>query len=731
MAGSNTTASNPDLWSLARDQLSEADRHSLGPSGGSGLEIVKDIQSLNEQAVKDSISKRWRIVVPGKAGKTIIIRDLLGKVTKWLDIFAKVGDAAMQYDPTHAALPWAGIAINDIENFGFVLEGTELIARVTSRSAILENLYLGGAYQTTDNLRQELYHRQNSLKRVIKSVFITKESFEELLKSIKSSESTVDRCSSLINTETHNNIALSVQQLSITSQDNHKQMLELLRKIDEPIIRIGRSLAAIEDSLEQSKRLKILNWISTQPYNSYHRQVFKGVLSGTGAWLLNDPNFVLWQNESASSLLWLHGSHGTGKSKLVSIVIADALRKFEDGLAPSPAYYYCSRNAAEPERSNPDVILASIARQLACPQPDCPLLRPAVDKFEAERLTGSLRKSLDLDESRELILQLVEYYDMTTIVIDALDECDTKTRYELLYALQTILQDAKSLVKIFVSSRDDGDIKWKLQGFPNLTIESGKNFHDISAFVRSETEQLIRWGKLLRHSRSKDDLRELIITKVIKKADGMFRWASMQLQYLCGAVLDEDLREMLGKLPLELSDLYSEIHDRMLANQGSAGTAIIQNSIKWLLSSQIRLNSSEFRRAISMNINISLDGLSNEQILELLHNFVILDRDLDVFRFAHLSVAEYLQESRLEYKEELCNALAAEICLIEMIGTSSCAHVGNFFHHSDLDARHPASTTREPYSEELSFYALRMWASHSAWGGEEQRTVDGRFKEVF
>lgn len=105
----NTVTSVPDLWSLAKDRLDEADRKLLDHSGGSGLDIVKDIQAKNEEAINESIKKRWRVVVPGRTGKTIIIRDLLEKITKWLNMFVKVGDAAMQYDPAHAALPWAGL----------------------------------------------------------------------------------------------------------------------------------------------------------------------------------------------------------------------------------------------------------------------------------------------------------------------------------------------------------------------------------------------------------------------------------------------------------------------------------------------------------------------------------------------------------------------------------------------------------------------------------------------
>lgn len=109
MAVANLTTTLPDLWSLAKDRLDDADRQLLDHTGGSGLEIVNGIQVLNDQAINESINKRWRVIVPGRTGKTIIIRDLLAKLTKWLNIFVKVGDAAVQYDPTHAALPWAAV----------------------------------------------------------------------------------------------------------------------------------------------------------------------------------------------------------------------------------------------------------------------------------------------------------------------------------------------------------------------------------------------------------------------------------------------------------------------------------------------------------------------------------------------------------------------------------------------------------------------------------------------
>jgi hypothetical protein len=66
-----------------------------------------------------------------------------------------------------------------------------------------------------------------------------------------------------------------------------------------------------------SKRMEILRWISPEPYIQHHEQTKKDVLSGTGQWLLSDPIFDKWKKESVSSILWLHGIPGSGKSKLV------------------------------------------------------------------------------------------------------------------------------------------------------------------------------------------------------------------------------------------------------------------------------------------------------------------------------------------------------------------------------------------------------------------------------
>jgi len=42
-------------------------------------------------------------------GREIDVQERAGRLVSWLAKFREVGDIAMQYDPVHAALPWAGV----------------------------------------------------------------------------------------------------------------------------------------------------------------------------------------------------------------------------------------------------------------------------------------------------------------------------------------------------------------------------------------------------------------------------------------------------------------------------------------------------------------------------------------------------------------------------------------------------------------------------------------------
>src|SRR5439155_22492695 len=87
---------------------------------------------------------------------------------------------------------------------------------------------------------------------------------------------------------------------------------------------------------------------------------------------------------------------------------------------------------------------------------------------------------------------------------------------------------------------------------------------------------------------------------------------------------------------------YSIIYNQ-IRNSGPASREIADKSLKWLLCAQKSLSTSEFIAAVMVScISKPLDDLKSD-ILSVCCNLIVLDTKLDVFRFAHLSVREFLE----------------------------------------------------------------------------------------
>ena len=384
------------------------------------------------------------------------------------------------------------------------------------------------------------------------------------------------------------------------------------------------------------------------------------------------------------------------------------IQKFKAGQNPRPVYFYCTRSGAEPERSKPNAVFASILRQLSCVQPNAPLLNPVIETYKRQG-EGFASNGLDLDDSRDLIVKLVEIYGMTIIIVDALDECDPLLRQSLLDAFEHILKESAGLVKIFVSSRNDQDIVYNLRDYPNLNISSDKNAADIENYVETETQKLVKKGQLLRNSRAKEEMTELIIEELSSGADGMFRWVSLQLDVLQALKRDEDVRTRLGKLPRELEQLYHEVYHNLITDQDEVGQSIMNNALKWLLCAREELRTSVFLRAVAANVGSSDGDISLEDLLDLCNNFIIHDESLDVFRFAHLSVREFL-EKKPEFSDVSCNSVAAECCLIQVMASSNSQIPKHLISHQCLLRLRGSSA-----STELSSRATFLDHANNSW----------------
>ncbi len=341
---------------------------------------------------------------------------------------------------------------------------------------------------------------------MLKASMASKAEFDALSSAIASAQKVVNDYVALMHAERSRDLALDMKRLALDQQSSFGKLEELLRDIDGPVRRIDDRLQSFEDHLESVERTKILLWMSAEPYIAHHRQNVNDFLHGTGQWLLEEPLYRKWKRESVSSLFWLHGTSGSGKTKLVSLAVEECLDQHRRGLSMPPVFFYCSRDSQEPRRSEPQAILASLARQLSSLVPGGPLLPPSTYLYQEREKSGFASGSLSMEESTELIIDLTAYYPSMTIILDALDECKVESRHLLLDSLQDILNRSGGLVKFFASSRDEGDLVCDLSDYPSLRISSDKNSGDIAVFGRTETQRLVTRRRLLRYSDRQDEI---------------------------------------------------------------------------------------------------------------------------------------------------------------------------------------------------------------------------------
>ena len=156
---------------------------------------------------------------------------------------------------------------------------------------------------------------------------------------------------------------------------------------------------------------------------------------------------------------------------------------------------------------------SSYVRQLSTTANDEDSMQKCLRQLHIQtRLKGS---ELSIDICKHLLLEFVNLYPKTTLVLDALDECNKSTRQMLITAFDFLLDNASRPVKIFVSSRPDGDIREKFKDRANIEIQATDNQNDIAAFVDSEIAKHRRWQKL------SQQLREEIVEILLKRSQGM------------------------------------------------------------------------------------------------------------------------------------------------------------------------------------------------------------------
>ncbi|KAI0105523.1 hypothetical protein GGR51DRAFT_192292 [Nemania sp. FL0031] len=651
-------------WEQALQRLNKEDQEQfrrIKDSSDKHRVVLDAVLTATNARKEECLRRKWKLATI--KGRKIYIRDILEKLSVWVKKLIVIGDIAIQYDQAHAALPWAAVrlimqtGINELEVFGHVIVSLENMASIVAQCHVIEAVYLGRrewdfpelSIQVTEsviNLYAAILHYLADImeylglgtrKRILRSIGQSQEDFQAKYSPVVHALDNFGRLTGLAqaaNLEHGLDLLRNIEKQlkrKITHFDKDSELLKAsIDQLRQPMNRIDTRLQEICDDLEREQRASILQAISIVPYGSHHKTSRKGRLEGSGTWFIEKPEFIKWKGCSYSSVIWLHGIPGSGKTKLTSLVI-DLLLGHEH-----LAYFYCTRSPLEPQRAQCDKILASLVRQLASVGPNQTILPPVLTRYNDAKKRGERAEDWTTEECVEALLLLFDGYPAVTLVLDALDEVNQESRQELLGALSKLVQESTTLVRIFISSRDNYDIALHLAGTPNIYIEATDNAEDISSFI----EKKLTEARLL-HGNLSPSLHTDIVNTLKGGANGMFRWVDLQIQSLRPLKVAADVKIRLGKLPATLEASYWEVFQQIRESGNNAfGLAVF--TFQWLLHAKKDISLTGLATLASVALGIESDSkFTRTDILDVCSNLVV-GREYS-FQFAHLSVREFLE----------------------------------------------------------------------------------------
>ncbi|KAI0968046.1 ankyrin repeat-containing domain protein [Xylaria arbuscula] len=563
---------------------------------GANVSLRERTNAILQHKMKEVDKDTWRL----KFGSTDVqIRDIaqpiLGVVSRANDYIS----TALSSNP-YASVAWMGIslllplALHPSEQAASLANGLDYISSLITQSRLWEDLYVR-QYKSQPSAQRSLktshagykaaleelywhilkfqatcycYYAHSSASRLGLDVLKWND-WDALLTEIKKKESAF----SAIRESWRDK---SFDDECMAAAGRHKEAIEHWRDIGTQVSELQK---AIKEAQQEKNRDDFLGWLCKVDHSEIYNGARNKHEDGTCAWLVeHNEKFKTWKT-SPSSVLWLHGKPGSGKSILSSSVV----KHLEEEHAGDPrfavAYFFFS--FSDKDKQEVDVMLSSLIKQLYVSRPDTPQSVKKLDIMYKRK--GSRPGTMDLEDA---LLDTTRGFSSVSLVIDALDECPevTEERSKLLKSLHQIITKMPDNLHIFCTSRPEADISMTINAL--LTVQNPLRVaidlssdqtgidYDIGQYIESRlaSGDFRSWPPDIK-AKAKDIL--------IERADGMFQYIICQFQLLEKCRSPKAIEEALKTLPVGLRATY----DRVLLNVEPIYRSRIINMLKWLVAS--------------------------------------------------------------------------------------------------------------------------------------------------
>ena len=358
-------------------------------------------------------------------------------------------------------------------------------------------------------------------------------------------------------------------------------------------------------------------------------------MEGTCEWIEDNPTYRFWLEATESSLLWILGGPGKGKTML-SIHLTQKLE--EERNRGQVIYFFCvSGNEAQ---GSSTAVLRSLLWQIMTKQPK--LARHLQDDFESEQRTKVTLNSFEPLWRLFITICNDPEFNPVICVIDGLDECDETSAERLARSLTELsARDTRRVCKTIVVSRENSSLRrseatTRIQMDPDndLSIES-----DIAKFVSAKVNELLKTDL----PGFDDGLGRTVKRTLLEKSEGTFLWAGFAMGELLTKGSRGAVEHALRELPRGLPKLY----DRMLEQVEEHHERAVLQILKWVALSIRPLTIGELASAICTSPTPEEEDI--EYYVCLCKPFLIVQmrgyQGAESVHLVHQSAREYLTRS--------------------------------------------------------------------------------------
>ena len=449
---------------------------------------------------------------------------------------------------------------------------------------------------------------------------------------------------------------------------------------------------------------------------------FDRLVPHTASWLRERDDFQAWRDKDESSLLWIHGKPGCGKSHIACSVIEE-LGWSGIGRAPVStaaditAISYAYSSALTNDECNPKLVLGAILKQLIYQYPETEEMPPAC---------SSLTKRFEdytIKDMKSGISALADSFHKTFIIVDGLDECapqtdsvdaqDFKTLCNFLGSVSE-QSSSKGLVKCLVLSRKNrGEINDALSCWTSIQTDSGNNQDDIKRYITSQMQPLKE--KFV----GVDEEMNRIEEELVLKSESTFLWIDLAVKILykddCASI--SELKLALKRVPRGLDEIYWTGLERIGRRENLIRERAML-ALLWVTNSERPLSKDELNQVLSVRSEMtdwepSDERNMNDGIVSQCADFIVLADDH--YQLIHTSLKEFLTTTFVSADDLLANSIyhqkqlnhagiLAETCLVFL--NMACFNIPIAQAHSreymeNLVSCHP-----------FLHYAAHFWGPH-------------------